>query len=111
MNFPDGFVKVCNINELKDEEGKQFFVDDVEIALFKVKNRVFAVSNICPHQKTHLMYDGIIENEFVICPLHGWKFNLYDGSMPNGRRGIGVYEVIVLGDDVYVKVDNRFPDW
>ncbi|AFN73652.1 hypothetical protein MROS_0409 [Melioribacter roseus P3M-2] len=37
MNIPDGFVKVCNINELKDEEGKQFFVDDVEIALFKVK--------------------------------------------------------------------------
>ncbi len=111
MKIPEGFVKICKIYDLKEEEGKQFFVDDVEIALFKINNKVYAISNICPHQKTHLMYDGIIENGYVICPLHGWKFNLKDGRLPNGSRGIPVYEVKLIGDDLFVRITERFPNW
>ena len=38
------------------------------------------MSNICPHQQTRLIYDGFVEDEFVVCPAHGWKFNLGTGK-------------------------------
>ena len=79
---PEGFKKICSINDLKEEIGKQIFIDDVEVALFKLKGEVFAVSNICPHQQTHLIYDGYIEGAKVVCPVHGWMFDLKTGNLP-----------------------------
>jgi NAD(P)H-dependent nitrite reductase small subunit len=108
---PDGFTKICKLADLKEESGKQFFVDDVEIAVFKVQGEVFALSNICPHQKTHLMHEGFIENDYVGCPVHGWMFNLKTGNLPQGRRGLIPYEVIVDGANVYVKVIKKELNW
>ena len=52
----------------------------VEIAVFKIDSKVFALSNICPHQHTALIYDGFVEDGCVVCPAHGWKFNLRTGK-------------------------------
>jgi len=44
------FVKICEVSELFENEGKCFILDDeTEIALFKVNNKIYAVDNICPH--------------------------------------------------------------
>ena len=107
----DEFVKICKYNELKENEGKQFFVDDVEIAVFKVDGKVYALSNICPHQKTHLIYEGEIENDKVLCPVHGWAFELTTGNLANGRKGLDSYEVKIVNDDVYVKVYKKIFNW
>lgn len=110
-NDLEGFTKICKVSELKEEIGKQFFVDDVEIAVFKVKDKIYALNNICPHQKTHLMHEGIIDNDKVICPIHGWQFELSSGNLAKGRRGLDSYEVKIDKDDVYVKVFKRELNW
>ncbi|RMD50771.1 MAG: nitrite reductase (NAD(P)H) small subunit [Ignavibacteria bacterium] len=107
----DEFVKVCKTDELKEATGKRFIIDDVEIALFKVDGNVYAISNICPHQKTAMMHEGFIEKGKVVCPLHGWEFNLTDGTMDGGRRGIDCYKTEVRGDDVFVKVYKKELNW
>ena len=112
MNFEkEGFQYLCSIEELKEYLGRRFLVNDVEIAVFKINNEVFAVSNICPHQQSHLIYDGFIEDEFVICPAHGWKFNLRTGKKNTGSNGLQVYPVEIIDDKVFVKVIPRQMQW
>lgn len=112
MNFEkEGFQYLCSIEELKEYLGRRFLVNDVEIAVFKINNEVFAVSNICPHQQSHLIYDGFIEDEFVICPAHGWKFNLRTGKKNTGSNGLQVYPVEIVDDKVYVKVLSKQMQW
>ena len=110
-SVPEGFKKVCKLSDLKEEIGKQLFVDDVEIAVYKSKGEVFAVSNICPHQHTHLIYDGYLDRGHVVCPVHGWMFNLKTGCLPNGSRGLPVYESMIIDNYVYVKVYKKELNW
>jgi 3-phenylpropionate/trans-cinnamate dioxygenase ferredoxin component len=101
------FKKICSVDELKNKEGKRFLVDDVDIAVFKVNDEIFALSNKCPHQQTQLIYDGFIEDNCVVCPAHGWMFDLKTGSTQFGSKGLDVYEVKILNDEVHVKVKKK----
>ncbi len=106
-----GFTKVCKISELKEGEGRRFIINDVDVAIFKVDGEVYALSNICPHQHTALIYDGFIEDDFVVCPVHGWMFNLKNGSMPTKQKGLDSYPVQITEDVVYVKVNKKELNW
>ena len=109
--IPEGYTKVCTLSELKEKTGKQIFVDDIEIALFKVDNKVYALSNICPHQQTHLIHEGFIENGKVTCPVHGWMFELETGNLAQNRRGLQTYEVTIIENSVCVKVFDKKFNW
>lgn len=105
------FKKICKLDDLKENQGRRFMIDDVDVALFKVKGKIFALSNICPHQKSPIIYDSFIEDDKVVCPAHGWEFCLKDGRQPTGRNGLDSFEVKVEGEDVYVKVFEKELDW
>ncbi len=105
------FQNVCSLNQLKDREGLRFIVNDVDIAVFKVDDEIYALSNICPHQHTALIYDGFIENEYVTCPVHGWMFNLKTGKTPTGTSGLDNYDVKIIDDQVYIKVIKKRINW
>lgn len=109
--IPDGFIKTCIVNELKEGEGKRFIIDEVDVAIFKIKDEIFAVHNLCAHQHAAILYDGFIEDEYITCPAHGWQFSLRTGRMPEGRKGIDVYEVFVDLGNVYVKVLKKELNW
>jgi NAD(P)H-dependent nitrite reductase small subunit len=106
-----GYKLICSVNELKEGIGKRFLVNDIEIAVFKVRDEIFALNNICPHQQSHLIYDGFIEEEFVVCPAHGWKFNLKTGKKDSGSNGLQVFPVKVVDGKVYVKVSPKELKW
>lgn len=107
----DDYIKICKINDLEENQGKRFLINNVEIALFKVNGDVYAISNICPHQHTALIYDGFIENEFVACPAHGWMFSLITGKKPDGSRGIQTYPVKVINNEVFARVKSKELKW
>lgn len=107
----EGFFKICRTHDLKENAGRRFIVDDVDIAVFKVDGNIYALSNVCPHQKAALIYDGFIEEGKVLCPVHGWAFNLATGNFAEGRRGLTSYEVKIINDDVYVKVVKKEFKW
>jgi len=107
----DGYKILCKSSELKEKKGKRFIVDDVDIALFKIDGEVFAIGNVCPHQHTALMYDGFVENNCVVCPAHGWMFDIRTGKQPSGSRGVDSYPVIVEDDEIYVFVKPKELRW
>lgn len=105
------YKEVCLLSDLRESEGKKFFINDTEIALFKIDNEVFALSNRCPHQQSAMIYDGFIEEGCVVCPVHGWMFNLKTGRLPTGQKGLTSYAVRVENDKVFVKVDKQEWKW
>ncbi len=107
----DEYIKVCRFTDLKENEGKRVFIDDVDVALFLVEGKVYAISNICPHHHAAILYDGFIEEGKVACPAHGWEFDLASGKMPSGLKGVDKYDVLVEEGDVYVKVFKKELDW
>jgi nitrite reductase/ring-hydroxylating ferredoxin subunit len=107
----EGFFKVCRVDELADNSGRRFIVDDVDVALFKTDGKIYALSNVCPHQHSPLIYDGFLEAGCVVCPAHGWMFNLETGKTPTGQRGLNSFEVMIENGDVFVKVFKKVLLW
>ncbi len=78
----------------------------VEVAVFNVAGRIFALDNACPHRGGPLIR-GTIESSpegpMLRCPMHGWPFLLESGASPRPARAT-VYPVEVSADAVVVEV-------
>jgi nitrite reductase/ring-hydroxylating ferredoxin subunit len=74
----EGFTKICRVSDLPNKRGKKFTIsDDFDIAVFRVADKIYAVSNVCPHNHSEVMYDGYLDEElYLACPIHGWQFHL-----------------------------------
>ena len=106
-----GFTKICTVSELKENQGKRFLINDVDIAVFKVNGEVFVLNNTCPHQHTTIIYDGFIEDGCVVCPAHGWMFNLKTGRQPTGAKGLDTFPVKIINDEVFALVKAKELKW
>lgn len=105
----DEYVKTFKLSELPNKKGKQFQLDDDhEIAVFKIYDKVYAVDNICPHNHVPQMFDGYIDEMYVTCPIHGFKFHLETGEQPTkiGCK-LKTYELKIEDDYVYIKKPKR----
>ena len=54
-------------------------VDDRKLAVGRVGDRYFAVDNTCPHARASLAA-GEMRGQTIVCPLHGWDFNVFTGK-------------------------------
>ena len=107
----DEYFKICKLSELAENKGKRFLINDVDVAVFKISEEVFVLSNTCPHQHTTIIYDGFVEDGCVVCPAHGWMFNLKTGKQPTGARGLDAYPVKIIDDEVYAIVKAKELKW
>jgi nitrite reductase/ring-hydroxylating ferredoxin subunit len=116
----DRLVEIATVGEIKDGEMKEIRIDDLELMLARVKGRYYLVSNRCTHLGGKLA-EGELYGTVVTCPLHGSQFDLNDGHVvrwinePPGTpkftgkmRGepktLKIYELIIQGDKIMVKI-------
>lgn len=111
MNETYDFVKVCKLLDLQEGKGKRFFVNDVDVAVFKIDGVICALSNVCPHKQSTIIYDGFVEDGKVTCPAHGWEFELKTGNLASGGKGLDKYEVKIENEFVYVKAIPKNLAW
>lgn len=72
------------------------------IAVFRVKNRLIALSNVCSHQNGPIG-EGKVVLGFVTCPWHGYQYRPEDGcSPPPFKERIRKYPVKLSGSKVLV---------
>ncbi|MGE5436548.1 MAG: nitrite reductase small subunit NirD [Syntrophothermus sp.] len=108
----NGYFKICKVTDLPEKSGRRFFIDDVDIAIFKIDGEIFAVNNVCPHQHAAIIYDGFIEDKHIVCPSHGWMFNLETGKMKLGNGGcLDVHKTKVENGEVFVKPIKKELKW
>jgi nitrite reductase (NADH) small subunit len=72
------WIRITQADNIPPLEGRPVTVAGVELALFNLGSRFAAIENRCPHQGGPLC-DGIVSGTTVVCPLHGWRFDLATG--------------------------------
>ena len=73
------FRTICRADELGPGASRGFEVEGRAIALFNVDGALHAIENTCLHAGAPL-HEGVVEGTVVVCPWHGWKFDLSDGT-------------------------------
>jgi nitrite reductase/ring-hydroxylating ferredoxin subunit len=101
--MPNG-VKVATRSQLQPGKVLKVVAEGKEIALCNVDGKFFATTTMCPHQGGPLD-EGELDGTTIICPWHGWMFNVADGcAVMNPKLKIKTYPVEIQGDDIYVNV-------
>jgi nitrite reductase/ring-hydroxylating ferredoxin subunit len=99
------FVRIGSANELPAQgEAREFECGGHTICVANMNGTLAAVDNICPHRGGPLG-QGIVEGAKIVCPWHGWEFDLATGNnefTPN--LSVLSYELKVEGEAVYARL-------
>jgi nitrite reductase/ring-hydroxylating ferredoxin subunit len=100
------FLKAAKLNDVPEGHLKVFEVGDEDIALANVDGEIFAVANVCTHDRGPLG-EGYLFGDEVECPRHGARFCVRDGQVRSLPAIVPVptFEVKVEGDDILVDMD------
>ncbi len=100
-----GWVRITRTENVPLREGRAVTAGGVEIAIFNLGDRFLAIDNACPHQGGPLC-DGIVSGRVVVCPLHGWKFDLETGApVAASRPGcVAIYPTRVENGVILVNI-------
>lgn len=111
------------VSDFDDERRCVLTVNGGEIVVLRHNERFYAFDNYCSHMGGPIG-EGIIigkveavltadkrclgerfsaERTHIVCPWHGWEYDLETGEFAGDRRRrLRRYEVTTRGDDVYV---------
>jgi len=117
-------IEVCKVGEIDHGESKVVKVKGVEVGIFNIEGKFYALLNSCQHQSGPVCTGDIrrrvggeipplgkLPDEYftddyvVICPWHGWTYDIRTGKHA-GDPGIGIptYKVLVEDQTVYLDV-------
>mgnify|MGYP001176135341 CR=1 FL=1 len=116
---------VAKVEELADHERRIVVEGDLEIGVFRVGDGFFAWENNCPHaggpvcqgrvmnrvnevlddEKRAHGYEFVEDDVHIICPWHGYEFNIRSGAHPGEpNTQLRGFPVEVRGGAVYVRI-------
>lgn len=72
------FLRIARLDEIRPGFRRVVRAGREEVLALEHQGEVRLVSNRCPHQGFPLA-QGAINGESLICPRHGFRFNLRDG--------------------------------
>jgi nitrite reductase (NADH) small subunit len=103
MSPDGGWVVVARLGDFDARGRKLVRLGDLQIALFRVDDRVYAVNNRCPHRDGPLIRGFLEDGPTIRCPMHGWRYDLATGESKRPARAT-VYPVRLEGDEISVCV-------
>ena len=87
-----------------DGEAKEFTLGEKVVCIANLGGEYSALDNVCAHQGGPLGM-GVVLDGKVVCPWHGFEYNIKTGVHP-GRRSARLVRVTVeeTADGIYVTV-------
>jgi 3-phenylpropionate/trans-cinnamate dioxygenase ferredoxin subunit len=97
-------TRLCALAELSSGVPLRVELDDLEVAVVKVGDEVFAIEDVCSHADVPLS-EGEVEDCTIECALHGSRFDLRTGKPtgPPANRPVPVFPTSLIDGDVYVE--------
>lgn len=99
-------IVVTGLKDAKDGQVKEIAVAGRKIALVVSGRKFYALDGVCAH-KGGPLGKGLVKDGALVCPLHGAKFRLEDGSVVSGpaEKSVKTYPVEVRGDELTIKLE------
>ena len=100
------FVEVASLKNIPSGKSLLVEVNGKAIALHHVNGKVYATEELCPHRAGPLS-EGDLVGEEIVCPWHGARFRVTDGSIVKGpaTRPIACFATKIEGDKVLISVE------
>nr|WP_299343218.1 Rieske 2Fe-2S domain-containing protein [Allomuricauda sp.] len=103
----DGWLEVCNINEIAENRAKIFSIENERVAVFKYDGKLSAIHNVCKHQGGPLG-EGKVVDGCVTCPWHGYQYLPENGqSPPPFTEKVCTYELRLENDTIYINPEGK----
>ena len=115
--MPEERHPVAFMREIPPGGRKIVEIQGRSIGIFNVKGTLIAVLNRCPHEDAPVCRGRLTgttlvsapgefqwgrEGEILVCPWHGWEFDLTTGACLTDRRKLHRYPVTIEADTVYL---------
>ena len=114
-------LKICKKDEIKNDSIIVHSTSKIDILVGKIKGRLFACNNSCPHRGASLS-KGNINGNNIVCYMHGYEYNVFTGKLEDMKSwkkedawieqsdewrksdDLTLYEVIETDGWIYVKI-------
>jgi 3-phenylpropionate/trans-cinnamate dioxygenase ferredoxin subunit len=100
-------VRLCTLDELAEGEPRRVELAEIDVAVVKIGDEVFAIEDLCSHAEFPLS-EGEVCGCTIECELHGSRFDLRTGKPtgPPANRPVPVFETSVIDGVVYAELEN-----
>ncbi|MEE4273713.1 MAG: FAD-dependent oxidoreductase [Thermoanaerobaculales bacterium] len=104
-------IRVASTEDIKDGRVHSATAGEFELILLRAQGEIRAFSGRCPHQDAPLA-DGLLSGNRLVCPWHQAVFRASDGELlePPSLDRLEVFDVEILGDEVWVDIPGDAPD-
>jgi 3-ketosteroid 9alpha-monooxygenase subunit A len=119
--IPPGWYQIGWSTDFETGEIRPLRYFGTDLIAYRGKSGAVVVLDAhCRHMGAHLGHGGVIVDDEVECPFHGWRWNqegmntyIPDGSPPKRGHGMGVWKVVENSGLVLVWYDHEKsePNW
>ena|SRR5580658_6585602 len=100
------FVRAARKDEIPEGSIREFEVEGLSVAIANVGNKFYAINNACAHSGAPLG-QGEMDGCAVICPLHGWQYDVTTGKpgklVVNRAIYAKTYVLEERGEDLWIE--------
>jgi nitrite reductase/ring-hydroxylating ferredoxin subunit len=100
-------MKILRTNSLPINNLRYLIVGDNEIMVINLDNEFYCLEARCTHAGAPL-FEGELNGDTIICPWHGSRFRITDGSIIKGPadESLKVYPGTVKNGFLYVQISE-----
>jgi nitrite reductase/ring-hydroxylating ferredoxin subunit/ferredoxin-thioredoxin reductase catalytic subunit len=96
-------VPICRVEDLPVGTARHAKIGKSDIAIVRVGDDVFALSNVCRHAFAPLA-DGFVSGHELVCPWHGWRYDVRAGTTDHPGADVRTYPASIRDGVVLVSV-------
>jgi nitrite reductase/ring-hydroxylating ferredoxin subunit len=98
-------VLVAMADDLCDGQARVIHVGKRDLAIVRVSaGEWYALSNLCRHAFGPLGEGFLDDGRYLMCPWHGWRYDVRDGTTDHPDADVKTYAVHLRDGAVFVLV-------
>lgn len=107
MAEPMRWIRVCRLKDILEGTGVCAKVEGKQVAIFRLENRLYALSNYDPFAKANVLSRGILgnrgERRYVASPMYKHRFDLETGQcLDDPQVCVPTFAVRTDGQEVWI---------